>query len=45
MDIFSKAASNSLLPWRLYNYKIQLMDGTTNDLSYTPLYYQLVDEL
>jgi hypothetical protein len=44
-DVFSKAASNSLPPRRPYDHKIQLTDGTTDDLSFTPLRHQSADEL
>ena len=37
IDVFSKAAFDSLLLRRLYDYKIQLIDSITNDLFYTPL--------
>jgi hypothetical protein len=38
-DVFSKAASDALPPRRPYDYKIQLTDGNTDDLSYSPLRY------
>ena len=45
IDAFSKAASDSLPPRRPYDHKIQLTDGTTDDLSFTPLRHQTADEL
>jgi hypothetical protein len=37
INVFLKAASNSLPPRRLYNHKIQLIDSTIDNLSFTPL--------
>ena len=37
-DVFSKAASNILPPYRTYNYKIKIELDKENALSYTPLY-------
>jgi hypothetical protein len=34
-----------LPPRRLYDYKIQLIGGTMDNLSFIPLRYQLADEL
>jgi hypothetical protein len=36
-NVFLKAAFNTLPPQRLYDHKIQLMDDTTNTLSFSPL--------
>jgi len=44
-DVFSKAASDTLPPRRPYDHKIQLTDGNTDDLSYSPLRHQSTDEL
>ena len=38
-DVFFKAASDTLFPRHSYNYKIQLTDGNTDNLSYSPLRY------
>ena len=45
IDVFSKAASDSLPPRRPYDHKIQLTGGTTDNLSFTPLRHQSADEL
>ena len=42
-DVFSKADSDILPPYRLYNYKIYLEGDVP--LGYSPLYSQLIDEL
>jgi hypothetical protein len=34
-----------LPPRRLYDYKIQLIGGTIDNLFFIPLYYQLADKL
>ena len=36
-DVFSKAVLDALPPRRPYDHKIQLTDGNTDDLSYSPL--------
>ena len=36
-DVFSKAASDILPPYRLYDYKIKIEPDKENILSYTPL--------
>ena len=45
INVFSKAASDSLSPRRPYDHKIQLTGGTTDNLSFTPLCHQSADEL
>jgi hypothetical protein len=42
-DIFSKAASDQLVPYQLYNYKIQL--ERENNLTFSPLYNYNLEEL
>jgi hypothetical protein len=42
-DVFSKAVSDQLVPYRLYNYKIQL-EGE-NNLGFSPLYNYSLEEL
>ena len=44
-DVFSKAASNILPPYRLYNYKIKIKQGKENTLSFSPLYKQSITKL
>ena len=43
LDVFSKAASDSLLPYRPYDYQITL-EGE-NTLGFSPLYKMLTKEL
>jgi hypothetical protein len=44
-DIFSKAASDMLPPYQLYNHKIEIKPDKENVLSYTPLRKQSIAEL
>jgi len=44
-DVFSKAASDILLPHQLYDYKIEIEQGKENTLSFSPLYQQSIAEL
>jgi hypothetical protein len=38
INVFLKAASNILPPYRIYNYKIQLKKEVKGNLRYSPLY-------
>ena len=42
-DVFSKAVSDQLVPYQLYNYKIQL--ERKNNLEFSPLYNYNLEEL
>ena len=44
-DIFSKAASDTLLPYWLYNHKIKVKPDKENTLSFSPLRQQSTAEL
>ena len=44
-DVFSKAASNILLPHQLYDHKIEIEQGKENTFSFSPLYQQSIAEL
>ena len=44
-DIFSKAASNILPPYRLYNYKIEIKLDKEDIFNYSPLRQQFTAEL
>jgi hypothetical protein len=44
-DVFSKAASNILLPHQPYDYKIEIESDKENALSYTPLRKQSIAKL
>jgi hypothetical protein len=43
INIFSKSASDKLLPYRSYDHKIQLKDNLP--MGYSPLYKQTIEEL
>ena len=45
-DVFSRAASDALPPHRLYNHKIELLEGSKeSELGYSPLRQQSLEEL
>jgi len=44
-NVFSKAASDILLPHWLYNYKIEIKQSKKNTLSFNPLYQQFIAKL
>ena len=44
-DVFSKAVSNTLAPYRLYDYKIKIKLNKENTLSFSPLHQQSTAEL
>jgi hypothetical protein len=44
-DIFSKAASDILPPYRIYDHKIQLEKEVKGNLRYSPLYKMTITEL
>jgi hypothetical protein len=44
-NVFSKAASNILPPYRIYDYKIQLKKEVKGNLRYNPLYKMTITKL
>ena len=44
-DVFSKAVSNTLAPYQLYNYKIEIEPNKENTLNFSPFRQQSTAKL